>query len=151
MERQPRDAKKDRLVTNALMAWSYAQVGLLQCLAGLFAYTYQFNEDGINAHFLWFNNLPQTKFAPITDSGKADYAFMCCAGTSSCQFYSANETCPFANPDVVSRVDLCCCDPSSSLYVQRFFSSQKENSFLITGGLFISQGGIFIISKKHLD
>ena len=38
MQRAPRNAKKDRLVNNRLIAMSYAQIGILQALAGFLTY-----------------------------------------------------------------------------------------------------------------
>jgi sodium/potassium-transporting ATPase subunit alpha len=38
MQRTPRDARTDRLVTNELIGFAYLQIGIMQALAGFFAY-----------------------------------------------------------------------------------------------------------------
>eukprot|EP00184_Porphyridium_aerugineum_P000836 CAMPEP_0184698616 /NCGR_PEP_ID=MMETSP0313-20130426/5172_1 /TAXON_ID=2792 /ORGANISM="Porphyridium aerugineum, Strain SAG 1380-2" /LENGTH=1120 /DNA_ID=CAMNT_0027157581 /DNA_START=172 /DNA_END=3531 /DNA_ORIENTATION=- len=53
MDRPPRNAKTDRLVTKVLVFFSYALCGVYQALAGYFAYIMVFNDYGISPSLLW--------------------------------------------------------------------------------------------------
>lgn len=46
MERKPRDAKRDKLVNSRLIGMTYGQIGILQALAGFFAYFVIMGENG---------------------------------------------------------------------------------------------------------
>lgn len=48
MLRPPRDSRVDRLVTKRLISFSYAQIGLIQALAGFYCYLVVFTDFGIN-------------------------------------------------------------------------------------------------------
>ena len=47
MERMPRNAKRDRLVTSKLIAYCYMQMGFLEMCSGMFTYFYVMNDYGI--------------------------------------------------------------------------------------------------------
>jgi sodium/potassium-transporting ATPase subunit alpha len=55
MQKPPRDMNIDRLVTAKLIAFSYAQIGIIQALAGFFAYFVVLNDYGF--HPDWLPNL----------------------------------------------------------------------------------------------
>jgi sodium/potassium-transporting ATPase subunit alpha len=46
MERMPRNAKRDHLVTAKLIGFSYMQIGMLEFIAGMFTYYYVLNDYG---------------------------------------------------------------------------------------------------------
>jgi len=46
MERPPRDAKKDRLVTKKLIFFAYLQIGIMQAMAGFYAWMVVLNDYG---------------------------------------------------------------------------------------------------------
>jgi sodium/potassium-transporting ATPase subunit alpha len=47
MERMPRNAKRDHLVTKKLFGFSYMQVGAIETLCAMFTYFYILNDYGI--------------------------------------------------------------------------------------------------------
>src|SRR4051794_3361766 len=47
MERMPRNAKRDHLVTGKLIAFTYMQFGIIETGAGMFTYFYVMNDYGI--------------------------------------------------------------------------------------------------------
>ena len=47
MERMPRSAKLDHLVTKKLIAFSYMSIGMHETLAGMLTYFYVLNDYGI--------------------------------------------------------------------------------------------------------
>lgn len=47
MERMPRNAKRDHLVTRKLIAFSYMQVGWIETMCGMLTYFYILNDYGI--------------------------------------------------------------------------------------------------------
>lgn len=52
MSRPPRDAKHEHLVTWKLISFSYFQIGVMQALAGLYAYFVLMHEFGFKAEAL---------------------------------------------------------------------------------------------------
>lgn len=60
MDRQPRNAKRDRLVNAKLINFSYLQIGIFEMFAGFFTYFYVLNDYGI---------APKTVFGIITEPG----------------------------------------------------------------------------------
>ncbi|KAJ8904259.1 hypothetical protein NDN08_000783 [Rhodosorus marinus] len=60
MKRKPRRAGKDRLVNRKLISFAYFQIGVIQALAGLFAYFIVFNDYGLSPSTL--NNLDVNSF-----------------------------------------------------------------------------------------
>ncbi|MFS8159383.1 MAG: HAD-IC family P-type ATPase [Candidatus Roizmanbacteria bacterium] len=46
MERMPRNAKRDHLVTAKLICFSYLQIGMMEFIAGMFTYFYVLNDYG---------------------------------------------------------------------------------------------------------
>lgn len=47
MERMPRNAKRDHLVTAKLVAFSYMQIGIIETMCAMFTYFYVLNDYGI--------------------------------------------------------------------------------------------------------
>lgn len=47
MERMPRDAERDHLVTKKLIAFAYMQIGVIETMCGMFTYFYVMNDYGI--------------------------------------------------------------------------------------------------------
>jgi len=52
MKKPPRDSRVDRLVTNKLISFAYLQIGVVQALAGFFAYFVVMNDYGFSPLFL---------------------------------------------------------------------------------------------------
>jgi magnesium-transporting ATPase (P-type) len=52
MQRQPRDSRVDRLVNRRLISFSYFQIGVIEALAGFYAYTIVLGDYGWKAQFL---------------------------------------------------------------------------------------------------
>lgn len=63
MERNPRNAKRDRLVPLKLIAFSYVQTGTIQAFAGMFTYFYVMNDYGFKPNTL-LNLATQTGYVP---------------------------------------------------------------------------------------
>ena len=60
MQRQPRNAKRDRLVNAKLINYSYLQIGIFELFAGFLTYFLVFNDYGI---------APKTLFGIISEPG----------------------------------------------------------------------------------
>lgn len=56
MERMPRNAKLDHLVTAKLICFSYLQIGIMEFAAGMFTYFYVFNDYGFPFLTLYYIN-----------------------------------------------------------------------------------------------
>lgn len=54
MSRPPRNARKNHLVDAGLLSWSYLQLGVMQCLAGYFAFCVLLNDYGYKSSNLMF-------------------------------------------------------------------------------------------------
>jgi sodium/potassium-transporting ATPase subunit alpha len=67
MTRNPRDAKKDRLVNRKLVSWAYLKVGIVQALGGFYTYLYVMNDFGIAPHTVWFLSF-RKGFFPDSDN-----------------------------------------------------------------------------------
>lgn len=53
MSRPPRDPLKDKLVTSQIFTLAYLQIGLIQALAGFFAYFWVMAENGFDPFRLY--------------------------------------------------------------------------------------------------
>ena len=56
MERMPRNAKRDHLVTSKLISYSYLQIGILEFAAGMLTYFWVLNDFGIPFSTVCFLN-----------------------------------------------------------------------------------------------
>lgn len=56
MKRMPRSPKRDHLVTMKTMTQSYLEAGLLECMAGFYAYFYVMNDYGVKIETLLYLN-----------------------------------------------------------------------------------------------
>merc|ERR1712013_418922 len=63
MERPPRDPQRDKLVTMRLISFAYLQIGMLQAIAGFYAYFTVLNDYGFAPHGL-FNMIMLQGFYP---------------------------------------------------------------------------------------
>lgn len=107
MERPPRNIKQDKLVTTQLMFWAYLQIGMLQLLAGLFAYAYVFEKKGITQEYLWSTTLDQNRFAPIDSVADDLYYYMCCyPNQGSCSFFPSTGCDAGYDEELVSLLDV---------------------------------------------
>lgn len=57
MKKPPRDAARDRLVTNKLISFAYGQIGIVQAAAGFFTYFIVMNDYGFSPGLLVGNGL----------------------------------------------------------------------------------------------
>ena len=53
MNRKPRNAKLDHLVTIKLISFSYIQMGTIQTIAGFYTYFVVLNDYGFKPRLLW--------------------------------------------------------------------------------------------------
>ena len=56
MQKPPRNAVRDHLVSKKLMTYAYAQIGIIQFLGGMFIYFQVMNDYGIKFETTFFLN-----------------------------------------------------------------------------------------------
>jgi sodium/potassium-transporting ATPase subunit alpha len=85
MQKPPRDAQKDRLVTTKMISFSYLQVGIIQALAGFYTYMVVLNDYGFHP-----SDLPG-----LSDAMNDGYVL--CPGAPLTQQSHSNFPCPGGN------------------------------------------------------
>jgi len=91
MTRKPRDPERDNLVTWRLVSFAYLQIGVLQALAGFYAYMVVL-WDGAGIHPYSLTNLDgETRFM------RSDALLSCCE-PSMCMYHGGGEEIFFTNP-----------------------------------------------------
>ncbi len=62
MLRQPRNSKRDHLISKKMISFSYMQMGIIQCSAGFYTFFVVMNDYGFKTRILWqIGNEPGTE------------------------------------------------------------------------------------------
>jgi len=93
MERPPRDAEKDRLVTDKLICFAYLQIGVFQALAGFFTFFVVLNDYGFK-----MSSIPGNVFGfiafPLDLDGKIAKQCPCGGGQKATKnYFDTDSTC----------------------------------------------------------
>ena len=75
MERKPRDPDRDHLVTWRLVSFAYLQIGILQAIAGFYAYYVVLGSYGLRPEFLFGLENEKVFNTVSTDNKEERYAF----------------------------------------------------------------------------